>query len=71
VTQTYAEFLAAKVSIATASGLACDPSEVNPLLKPHQRDAVAWAVSGGRRALFESFGLGKSLQQLEICRLIL
>jgi SNF2 family DNA or RNA helicase len=40
-------------------------------LKPHQRDAVRWAVAGGRRALFESFGLGKTLQELEYCRLIL
>lgn len=32
---------------------------------------MTWAVKGGRRALFESFGLGKSVQQLEILRLIL
>jgi DNA modification methylase len=68
---TYAEFLAGKAQLATASGFDCSPDEVHPLLKPHQRDAVAWAVRGGRRALFESFGLGKSLQQLEIVRIIL
>jgi hypothetical protein len=28
-------------------------------------------VRGGKRALFESFGLGKSVQQLEILRIIL
>ena len=39
--------------------------------KPHQVDGVEWGVRGGRRALFESFGLGKTVQQLEILRLIL
>ncbi|MBO9598618.1 MAG: hypothetical protein J7559_12480, partial [Cohnella sp.] len=39
-------------------------------MKPHQRDAVIWALKGGRRALFESFGLGKTLQELEFCRLV-
>ena len=38
------------------------------MLKPHQRDAVAWALKGGRRALFEKFGLGKTIQELEWCR---
>ena len=32
---------------------------------------MRWAVRGGRRALFESFGLGKTIQQLDIIRLIL
>ena len=67
----YREFLGAKAQLATASGLDIDPGEVHPVLKPHQCDAVVWAVRGGRRALFESFGLGKTLQQLEIERLIL
>jgi hypothetical protein len=67
----YREFLAAKAQLAPASGIEIDPGKVHPVLKPHQRDAVLWAVHGGRRALFESFGLGKTLQQLEIERLIL
>lgn len=48
----YADFLAAKAQLATASGLDVDPAEVHPALKPHQRDAVVWAVRGGRRAVF-------------------
>jgi hypothetical protein len=67
----YAAFLAAKAALAPSGGLECEPGEVNPLLKPHQRDAVVWAVRGGRRALFERFGLGKTVQQLEIVRLVL
>ena len=67
----YLEFLKTKVEVAPVSGFHVDPSEIHPVLKPHQRDAVAWAVAGGRRALFESFGLGKTLQELEYCRLVL
>jgi hypothetical protein len=68
---SYAEFLAAKAQLATPSGLDVDPADVHPVLKPHQRDAVVWAVRGGRRAIFASFGLGKTLIQLEIVRLVL
>lgn len=69
--ETYREFLAAKASLAAASGLNVDPAEVDPALKPHQRDAVVWAVRGGRRAVFAAFGLGKTLMQLEVVRLVL
>ena len=67
---SYLDFLSAKIDIARESGFAVSPEAVNPALKPHQRDAVIWAIRGGRRALFESFGLGKTVQQLEWCRLI-
>jgi DNA modification methylase len=69
--ERYREFLAAKASASQDYGFVIDPNEVHPIAKPHQRDAICWAVRGGRRALFESFGLGKSLQQLEIVRLVL
>ncbi len=66
----YLEFLKSKMVIAPSSGFDVNPAEVNPALKPHQRDAVIWAVHGGKRALFESFGLGKTVQELEFCRLV-
>lgn len=66
---TYKEFLETKIEIAPESGINIDPAEVNTVLKPHQRDAVIWALKGGRRALFESFGLGKTVQELEFCHL--
>ena len=66
---TYREFLETKMVIAPESGFDVEAAEVNPRLLPHQRDAVIWALHGGKRALFESFGLGKSVQQLEFCRL--
>ena len=66
----YDDFLHSKVVVAPVGGLEVDPAELSPALKPHQRDAVIWAVNGGRRALFESFGLGKTAQELEYCRLV-
>lgn len=67
---TYAEFLQKKIDIASDSGFEISIDEINPKLLPHQRDAVKWAIKGGRRALFEKFGLGKTVQELEFCRLI-
>ena len=68
--QEYRDFLASKMVIAKKTGIAIDPGEISPILKPHQRDAVVWAVAGGRRAIFAAFGLGKTIMQLEWCRLI-
>jgi DNA modification methylase len=73
----YADFLAAKAPIAQCAGLPCALDEIPTHLltgdeiRPHQRAIVRWAIEGGRRALFEAFGLGKSIQQLLICWLIL
>lgn len=63
----YEEFLKTKIDIAKDSGFEITQDEINPALKPHQRDAVIWALRGGKRALFESFGLGKTVQELEFC----
>lgn len=64
---TYQDFLKSKIEIAAESGFEVSEPEINPALKEHQRDAVRWALRGGRRALFESFGLGKTVQELEFC----
>ncbi|MGN9152785.1 DNA methyltransferase [Bariatricus sp. HCP3S3_E12] len=63
----YLEFLKTKIEIATESGFEVEKSNINKALKDHQRDAVVWALKGGRRALFESFGLGKTVQEIEFC----
>lgn len=63
----YLEFLKTKIEIATESGFEVERNKINKALKDHQRDAVAWALKGGRRALFESFGLGKTVQEIEFC----
>lgn len=67
----YRAFLAAKVQLAPSLGIAVSEEEVNPILKGHQRAIVRWALAGGRRAIFAAFGLGKSVIQIEILRLIL
>ncbi len=72
----YQEFLEAKVPVAEKAGIPCTLDMVathlldGRELKDHQRHIIRWAVEGGRRALFEAFGLGKSIQQLEIERII-
>lgn len=68
---TYDEFLRDKVAFDRTFGFEVNDDEISPVLKPHQRDIVRWAVRGGRRAIFAKFGLGKSLMQLEVLRLIL
>ncbi len=67
----YREFLQTKIELASESGFVIKPEEINPALKPHQRDAVMWALRGGRRALFESFGLGKTIQEIEFCHQVI
>lgn len=67
----YEEFINSKVCVAPKTGFDIDESEINPILAPHQKLAVKWAIQGGRRAIFADFGLGKTVMQLEILRLIL
>ena len=66
---TYKEFLAAKIKLARQNGASIARGEISPMLKGHQRDAVGWALAGGRRAIFAAFGLGKTFMQLEWLRL--
>lgn len=67
----YMDFLKAKIAAAPTFGFEVDRSILSACLKPHQGDISAWAVKGGRRAVFANFGLGKTLIQLEIMRLVL
>ncbi|PPG29662.1 DNA methyltransferase [Pseudoclavibacter sp. RFBB5] len=71
MTTTYDAFLREKVSFEKYFGFDVDEAAVNPILKPHQAAIVRWAVKGGRRAIFAAFGLGKSVMQLEVLRLVL
>jgi DNA modification methylase len=71
MTTSYVEFLTDKVRFDTTFGHDIPNDATHPILKPHQRDIVLWAVRGGRRAIFASFGLGKSVIQLETLRLTL
>lgn len=67
----YQQFLEAKIALATPKGITISAMDINPQLKPHAQAIVQWAVQGGQRAIFASFGLAKTSMQLEICRLIL
>lgn len=69
--EDYEAFLRSKVPGSSECGFEVEDADVHPLLKPHQRDVVRWALRHGRAAIFEAFGLGKTLQQLEIARLLL
>jgi DNA modification methylase len=68
---TYKEFLESKIELAQDSGFEVNSADINKALKPHQGDAVIWALKGGRRALFESFGLGKTIQEIEFCKQVI
>lgn len=65
----YQEFLQRKVCVAPTHGFSVDQSLVNQGMKPHCRAIVPWLLEGGRRALFASFGLHKTVIQLETVRL--
>ncbi|RQZ08926.1 site-specific DNA-methyltransferase [Burkholderia stagnalis] len=67
---TYIDFLRRKIRMASFDGFDVEPDELNPVLKPHTRDIVRWALKGGRRAVFASFGLHKTATQIELMRLI-
>jgi hypothetical protein len=70
VLKSYQEFLASKAQLSQSSGFEVAPEEINPWLKPFNRDIVRWALHGGRRAIFAAFGLHKTAMQLEIGRLV-
>ena len=38
------------------------------MLFPHQRDIIKWSIAGMTRAIFASFGLGKTIIQLTIAQ---
>src|ERR1035437_5386400 len=67
----YDGFLREKVNFDRSFGFPVADHQLSPALLDHQRAIVRWAVAGGRRAIFARFGLGKSLMQLEILRLII
>ena len=62
----YNDFLENKIVVADKFGF--KPFENLEILFPHQNDIVNWCIEGGRRAIFASFGLGKTFMQLSIAR---
>jgi DNA modification methylase len=70
VSVKYEDFLDTKRITVGSHGPHVDPTDVNPILFPFQRDLVRWAVRKGRAALFADTGLGKTFMQIEWARLI-
>ncbi len=68
---SYRAFIKRKAEISRSFGFQVEDSEINPILKRHQRVSVRWGAAGGRRAWFEAFGLGKTVIQLETLRLVM
>lgn len=64
----YNEFLKSKIKISEEYGFTLSMEEINPNLKPHNKLMVKWLVEGGKRACFASFGLHKTVTQLEAVR---
>ena len=67
----YIEFLKKKMAISSQTGFDIEESDLTPSLFPHVKDTVRWAVKGGCRAIFSSFGMQKTVTQLEILRIII
>lgn len=65
---TYDDFIKSKIKLAQFFGFDVQKKDLHRNLKPHQKDSIVWALKGGRRAIFASFGLGKTRIQLEILR---
>ena len=66
----YQDFLNRKAYIMPDFGFQYNRVNMNPMLFDWQKDIVHWALRKGKAALFEDCGLGKTLQQLEWCRII-
>lgn len=65
----YQQFLEAKILQVQKSGFQLRHDELHDSCLPHQSDIIQWAADGGCRAIFASFGLGKTQIQLELGRL--
>lgn len=63
--EEYKEFLKSKEKRIVESGFDVNENELNPYLFDFQRFCVKRALKRGKYALFESCGLGKTIQQLE------
>ncbi|MBY0243440.1 MAG: DNA methylase N-4 [Burkholderiaceae bacterium] len=66
----YNSFLRNKIKLAQRKGFDIPLADIHPGLKPHTRDIVRWALAGGQRAIFASFGLHKTSTNLEVMRQI-
>lgn len=64
----YKEFIKKKTRIAGDSGFELNDSELNKMMKPHQRFCVKKSLRAGRFANFLDCGMGKTFIGLEFAR---
>ena len=69
--QTYQSLLEGKAVVSQQRGMGAPRENLNPNLFEFQKDIALWAIKGGNRAVFASFGLGKTLIQVQILSSIL
>jgi len=67
----YKSFLEDKIVCAEVYGKRIEHYLLTDKLLDHQKVIVPWCIEGGRRAIFASFGLGKSIMQLEIAKQVI
>lgn len=67
----YQNLIEAKVLTAEKSGFDVSAEQLHPSLFAHQSDIVRWCLQGGNRAVFASFGLGKTRINIETNRQII
>lgn len=65
----YQDFIEAKILETPNTGF--EWNDFHSHTFPHQKDTARWALFGGCRAVFSSFGLGKTVVQLEIARAVI
>ena len=67
--KNYKQFLENKIVIAQDFGF--EPYPTIGKLLPHASAITQWAIQGGRRAIFASFGLTKTAMQLELAHQVI
>jgi len=66
--ESYTDFLKKKVVVAEKYGIDTAGLSYSEKLFPHQKDIINFCLEGGRRAIFASFGFGKTFMRLEIAK---
>ena len=54
------------MAISHNTGFEIKSDELTPSIYPHVKDTVRWAVAGGCRAIFSSFGMQKTVPSFTI-----
>ncbi len=67
----YIDFLKSKMALSHLAGFTIEETKLAAALFPYVKDSVRWAMQGGSRVIFCSFGMQMTVTQLEILRIIL